>query len=101
MINLLQPERPWGELDEQERTDLIEWYNIATLDTAACKRLARLLAEGRFFASDCGGCGDRILRGEPGDDWAHFQGVCQDEGSGGLCSDCYGRYLTLAEFARE
>lgn len=68
----------WAEVTEQDREDLINWYNIREedLNSADKQRLARLLWAGRFKAWDCPQCGERCYEGDP-TNWDHFQGVLQ------------------------
>lgn len=66
----------WYKLDDKNRDDLLEWYNVTTPDEEDKARLAKLFNDGRFRAWDCPECGERVYEGSP-DDWSHFQGVRQ------------------------
>lgn len=66
----------WGDLDTQARDDLTAWFNLSPLDESDKARLAKLLADGRFYAWDCPACGNRCYCGSP-EGWSHFQGVLQ------------------------
>ena len=96
----------WAEVTEQDRVDLINWYNVVEedLDDDDKQQLAQLFGAGRFKAWDCPECGKRCYEGDP-IDWSHFQGVLQLDHASypgntakynpasllGLCDSCRGQ----------
>lgn len=90
----------WRDIPESTQNDLIEWYNQRDIDSRDKRILARLYHAHQFYAYDCGYCGDRVRQAQP-DNWNNFQGVCQDEGIGQLCGECYRLYENLRWLASE
>lgn len=79
---------------------LNEWEHSTDIPSPdEFKDLVELLDNGKFHYYECAHCGAEVKQGTP-DNWDNFQGVCQDEGCGELCADCYCLYEQLERHVR-
>ena len=66
----------WNALPEQEKDDLLNWFNSTKPSQDDKRKLSALYHAGKFHAWDCPSCGERVYWGDP-DEWDDFQGVRQ------------------------